>query len=67
MGLEGKHHSIGVRKKVALEASSEPFEETSRRLKELAGIYISSKESQLESEELGQEVGIQEDELVRSF
>lgn len=59
LGLEGKHHSIGIRKKVALEASSEPFEETSRRLKELTGIHISSKESQLESEELGQEVGIQ--------
>ncbi|MHA2303682.1 MAG: ISKra4 family transposase [Candidatus Thorarchaeota archaeon] len=67
LGLEGKHHSIGVRKKVALEASSEPFAETSKRLKELIGIQISSKESQLESEELGQEVGIQEDELVESF
>jgi hypothetical protein len=31
LGLEGKHHSIGIREKVALEASSEPFEETSRR------------------------------------
>ncbi|MFC1714383.1 ISKra4 family transposase [Candidatus Poribacteria bacterium] len=67
LGLEGKHHSIGVRKKVALEASSEPFAETSKRLKELIGIQISSKESQLESEELGQEVGIQEDELVEAF
>ena len=67
LGLEGKHHSIGVRKKVALEASSEPFEETSRRLKELTGIHISSKESQLESEELGQEVGMQEDELMEAF
>jgi len=67
LGLEGKHHSIGVRKKVALEASSEPFEETSRRLKELTGIHISSKESQLESEELGQEIGMKEDELVEAF
>ena len=67
LGLEGKHHSVGVRMKVALEASSEPFEETSKRLKELIGIQISSKESQLESEELGQEVGIQEDELVEAF
>ncbi len=67
LGLEGKHHSIGVRKKVALEASSEPFAETSKRLKELVGIEVSSKESQLESEELGQEVGIQEDALVESF
>jgi hypothetical protein len=33
----------------------------------LTGIHISSKESQLESEELGQEVGIQEDELVEAF
>jgi hypothetical protein len=65
--LEGKHHSIGVRRKVALEASSEPFAETSRRLKELTGIEISSKEAQLESEELGQEAGIQEDELVEDF
>ena len=67
LGLEGKHHSIGVRRKVALEASSEPFAETSKRLGELIGIQVSSKESQLESEELGQEVGIQEDELVEAF
>jgi hypothetical protein len=65
--LEGKHHSIGVRKKVALEASSEPFAETSKRLKELIDIQVSSKETQLESEELGKEVGIQADELVESF
>ena len=67
LGLEGKHHSIGVRKKVGLEAFSEPFAETSRRLEELIGIQVSSKESQLESEELGQEVGVQEDELVEAF
>jgi hypothetical protein len=67
LGLEGKHHSIGVRKKVALEASSEPFEETSKRLKELIGIQVSSKETQLESEELGREVGLQEDAEAEAF
>jgi hypothetical protein len=67
LGLEGKHHSVGVRKKVALEASSQPFAETSKRLKELTGIEVSSKEAQLESEELGQEAGIQADELVEAF
>lgn len=67
LGLEGKHHSVGVRKKVALEASSEPFAETSKRLKELIGIEVSGKETQLESEELGTEVGIQADELVEAF
>ena len=65
--LEGKHHSIGVRKKVALEASSEPFAETSKRLKELIGVHVSGKEAQLESEELGEEVGLREDELVEAF
>ena len=50
LGLEGKHHSIGVRKNVALEASSEPFAETSKRLKELIGVHVSGKEAQLESE-----------------
>ena len=67
LGLEGKHHSIGVRKKVALEASSEPFVETSKRLKELIDIDVSSKETQLESEELGREVGTQEDAEVEAF
>ena len=67
LGLEGKHHSIGVRKKVALEASSEPFQETSKRLKELIDIDVSSKETQLESEELGREVGSQEDAEVEAF
>ena len=67
LGLEGKHHSVGVRKKVALEASSEPFAETSKRLKELIGVHVSGKEAQLESEELGEEVGIREDELVEAF
>ena len=67
LGLEGKHHSVGVRRKLALEASSVPFEETSRRLKELAGIEVSSKESQLESEELGEEAGVYSDELVENF
>lgn len=67
LGLEGKHHSIGVRKKIALEASSEPFQETSKRLKELIGIDVSSKEAQLESEELGEEVGLQEDAEVGAF
>jgi hypothetical protein len=67
LGLEGKHHSIGVRKKIALEASSEPFQETSKRLKELIGIDVSSKEAQLESEELGEEVGLQEDAEVEAF
>ena len=64
LGLEGKHHSVGVRRKVALEASSEPFAETSKRLEELIGIKVSSKETQLESEDLGREAGIQADELV---
>ncbi len=67
LGLEGKHHSIGVGKKVALEASSEPFQETSKRLKELIDIDVSSKETQLESEELGREVGSQEDAEVEAF
>jgi len=67
LGLEGKHHSIGVRRKVALEASSEPFAETSKRLKELIGVQVSSKEAQLESEELGEEVGLQEDAEVEAF
>ena len=67
LGIEGKHHSIGVRKKVSLEASSEPFAETSKRLKELTGIDVSSKETQLESEELGREVGFQADAEVEAF
>lgn len=67
LGIEGKHHSVGVRRKVALEASSEPFAETSKRLKELTGIEVSSKEAQLESEELGKEAGIQADKLVKAL
>ncbi len=65
--LEGKHQSIGVRKCIALLCMVEGFEEASKRLKELTGVSVSGKEEQLESEEIGKEVGHQEDAEVAAF
>lgn len=65
--LEGKHQSIGVRKCIALLGMVEGFEEASKRLKELTGVSVSGKEEQLESEEIGKEVGQQEDAEVEAF
>lgn len=67
LGFEGKHQSIGVRKYMALLGMVEGFEEASKRLKELTGISVSAKEEQLESEEIGKEVGLQEDAEVEAF
>lgn len=65
--LEGKHQSIGVRRQMALMASSEPFGEATKRLGELTGVSVSAKETQLESEEIGKEVGLQGDAEVEAF
>ena len=65
--LEGKHQSIGVRRQMALMAISDPFEEAVKRLKELTGVVVSGKEEQLESEELGREVGLQAEAEVEAF
>jgi hypothetical protein len=65
--LEGKHQSIGVRKQMALEGMREPFEESSKLLEEESGISVSSKEIQLESEEIGGEVSIQVEREVESL
>jgi hypothetical protein len=65
--LEGKHQSIGVRRQMALMAVSDPFEEATKRLKELTGVSVSGKEEQLESEEIGKEVGLREDAEVEAF
>ena len=65
--LEGKHQSIGVRRQMSLMAVSDPFEEATKRLKELTGVVVSGKEEQLESEEIGKEVGLQEDAEVEAF
>lgn len=65
--LEGKHQSIGVRRQMALMAVSDPFEEATKRLEELTGVSVSAKEEQLESEEIGREVGFQEDAEVEAF
>lgn len=67
LAFEGKHQSIGVRKCIALLGMVEGFEEASKRLKELTGVSVSGKEEQLESEEIGKEVGEQEDAEVESF
>jgi len=67
LGLEGKHQSVGVRKCMALLGMVEGFSEASKRLKELTGICVSGKEEQLESEEIGIEVGLQEDAEVEAF
>lgn len=67
LGFEGKHQSIGVRKCIALVGMVEGFEEASKRLKELTGICVSAKEEQLESEEIGMEMGLQEDAEVEAF
>ncbi|MHA2119049.1 MAG: ISKra4 family transposase [Candidatus Thorarchaeota archaeon] len=45
----------------------EGFQEASKRLKELTGVSVSGKEEQLESEEIGKEVGQQEDAEVEAF
>jgi hypothetical protein len=65
--LEGKHQSIGVRRQMALMGMSEPFLEATKRLEELTGVSVSAKEEQLESEEIGKEVGSQEDAEVEAF
>jgi hypothetical protein len=65
--LEGKHQSIGVRKQMALEGMREPFNEASKLLEEESGISVSSKEIQLESEEIGNEVSIQVEKEVESL
>jgi len=65
--LEGKHQSIGVRRQMALMAVSDSFEEATKRLRELTGVSVSAKEEQLESEEIGKEVGLQEDAEVEAF
>lgn len=67
LSLEGKHQSIGVREKMALMAESEPFAEAVERLERLTGIRVSAKEEQLESEEIGKEMGLQADAEVESF
>ena len=67
LAFEGKHQSIGVRKCIALLGMVEGFAEASKRLKELTGICVSAKEEQLESEEIGIEVGVQEDAEVEAF
>jgi hypothetical protein len=65
--LEGKHQSVGVRRQMALMAVSDPFEEATKRLGELTGVSVSAKEEQLESEEIGKEVGLREDAEVEAF
>ncbi len=67
LGLEGKHQSIGVRRHMALMAESEPFAAAVERLAELTGVRVSAKEEQLESEEIGAEVGMQADAEVEGF
>jgi hypothetical protein len=67
LAFEGKHQSIGVRKCIALVGMVEGFEEATKRLKELTGVSLSGKEEQLESEEIGKEVGQQEDAEVEAF
>ena len=67
LAFEGKHQSIGVRKCIALLGMVEGFQEASKRLKELTGVCVSSKEEQLESEEIGKEIGQQEDAEVEAF
>jgi len=64
--FEGKHQSIGVRRRMALEGMAQPFEEAEKLLGE-SGISVSSKEIQLESEEIGQEVHHQVETEVESF
>ena len=67
LGLEGKHQSIGVRRHMALMAESEPFATAVERLAEFTGVRVSAKEEQLESEEIGAEVGMQADAEVEGF
>jgi len=66
LAIEGKHQSIGVRRRIALEGMTQPFEEAEKLLDE-SGISVSSKEIQLESEEIGQEVHHQVEAEVESF
>lgn len=49
LAIEGKHQSIGVRRRIALEGMTQPFEEAEKLLEE-SGISVSSKEIQIESE-----------------
>jgi hypothetical protein len=65
--LEGKHQSIGVRKQMALEGMREPFCEASKLLEEESDITVSSKEIQLESEEIGREVSMQVEREVEAL
>lgn len=51
---------------MALEGMTQPFEEAEKLLEE-SGISVSSKEIQLESEEIGQEVYHQVEAEVESF
>jgi hypothetical protein len=64
--FEGKHQSIGVRRRMALGGMTQPFEEAEKVLEE-TGVSVSSKEIQLESEEVGQEVYRQVETEVESF
>jgi len=66
LAIEGKHQSIGVRRRIALEGMAQPFEEAEKLLEE-SGVSVSSKEIQLESEEIGQEVHNQVEAEVESF
>lgn len=67
LGFEGKHQSIGVRKCIAHLSMLVGFQEASKHLKELIGVSVSAKECQLESEEIGEEIGSQEDAEVAAF
>jgi len=66
LAIEGKHQSIGVRRRIALDGMTQPFEEAEKLLEE-SGISVSSKEIQLESEEIGQEIHHQVEMEVESF
>jgi hypothetical protein len=66
LAIEGKHQSIGVRRRIALEGMMQPFEEAEKLLEE-SGISVSSKEIQLESEWVGQEVYHKVETEVESF
>jgi hypothetical protein len=52
---------------MALLGMVEGFAEASKRLLELTGICVSSKEEQMESEEIGKEIGCHEDAEVEAF
>ena len=67
LGFEGKHQSIGIRRCIAHLSMLVGFQEASKHLKELIGVSVCSKECQLESEEIGEEIGSQEDAEVAAF